>query len=268
MKKKTIALFMTAAMTAALCGCGSQPETTAAEENQTQKSESLEDEDTAEDISAADEESADDAEDENTDGESEDLSEDSEDHDSDDVEESDEAEESDESDDDTSTFFDLGFMSFELPANWEIDEYESFPEDEEYYLAPYGDIYITGMDISIMHESVEDEPEMVSMVFESEDAVLEEYMNSELGDGDYPLSISIKKLSQTFIGKTREISIEMTDPEDENSVATIIFYLGLDHDDVYGIALQILDDTSEEDTNIQDGINAIDMLFATGKLLK
>lgn len=254
---------MTVAMTAALCGCGSQPETTAAEENQTQESESLEDEDTAEDISAADEESADDAEDE-----SEDLTDDSAALDADDAEENNEDEESDEGDEDNPAFFDLGFMSFELPADWEIDEYESFPEDEEYYLAPYGDIYITGMDISIMHESVEDEPEMVSMVFESEDAVLEEYMNSELGDGDYPLSISIKKLSQTFIGKTREISIEMTDPEDENSVATIIFYLGLDHDDVYGIALQILDDTSEEDTNIQDGIAAIDMLFETGKLLK
>lgn len=261
MKKKTIALLLTAAMTAALCSCGSQPETTVAEENHTENSEAPSNED------AAEEESADDTEDENADGESEDLTDDSTALDADNAEEGDEDEEPDESDEGNFASFDLGFMSFELPADWEIDEYESFPEDEEYYLAPYGDIYITGMDISIMHVSVEDEPEMVSMVFESEDAVLEEYMNSELGDGDYPLSISIKNLSQTFIGKTREIFIEMSDPEDEYSVFTII-YLGLDHDDVYGIALQILDDTAEGDMDIQDGINAIDMLFETGKLLK
>lgn len=262
MKKKTIALFMTAAMTAALCGCGSQPETTAAEANQTQESESLEDEDTAEEISAADEETADDTEDE-----SEDLTDDSAALDADDAEENNEDEESDEGDEDNPAFFDLGFMSFELPADWEIDEYESFPEDEEYYLAPYGDVYITGMAISVMHMDVEVEPEMVTMMFDSEDAVLEEYMNSELGDGDYSLSVSVKNLSQTFIGKTRELSVEMSDPEEEYSTFTII-YLGLDNDDVYGIALEILDDPSEENMNMQDGIAAIDMLFETGKLLK
>lgn len=265
MKKKTIALFMTVAMTAALCGCGSQPETTVVEENPTEDSSSPNNED--EEISAADEETADDTEDENTDGESEDLTDDSAALDADDAEENNEDEESDEGDEDNAAFFDLGFMSFELPADWEIDEYESFPEDEEYYLAPYGDVYITGMAISVMHMDVEVEPEMVNMMFDSEDAVLEEYMNSELGDGDYSLSVSVKNLSQTFIGKTRELSVEMSDPEEEYSTFTII-YLGLDHDDVYGIALEILNDPSEENMNMQDGIAAIDMLFETGKLLK
>lgn len=267
MKKKTIALFLAVAMAAALCSCGSQPETTVAEENHTENSEAPGNEDAAEEISATEEESADDTEDENADGESEDLTDDSTALDADDAKENNEDEESDEGDEDNPAFFDLGFMSFELPADWEIDEYESFPEDEEYYLAPYGDVYITGMAISVMHMDVEVEPEMVNMMFDSEDAVLEEYMNSELGDGDYSLSVSVKNLSQTFIGKTRELSVEMSDPEEEYSVFTII-YLGLDHDDVYGIALEFLNDPSEENMNMQDGINAIDMLFETGKLLK
>ena len=264
MKKKTIALFMTVAMTAALCGCGSQPETTVAEENQTEDSEFPDDVDTTAEISAADEESADDTEDENTDGESEDLTDDSTAPDADDAEENDEAEGSGESDEDSSASFDLGFMSFELPADWNLDDYESSPEDDEYYFAPGGDVYASDVIISVAHTNSEEEPEMAEL-FEREDADREEYFKSELGIEDYTQDFSIKDLGQTFIGKTVEIYVELSDEED---IGFMVVYLGLDNDDIYGILLAGSGDATKDDIDIQDGMAAIDMLFETGELLK
>lgn len=259
MKKKTIALLMTVAMAATLCSCGSQPETILAEDNQTEDSESLDDE-----IDTADERSTDDTEEENTNSESEDSSEDSIVRDSDDAEESDEDEGS-ESYEDKPASFDLGFMSFELPEGWDMDDYASSSEDEEYAFAQDGDIFATGIALSIMRVDIDEEPELVSMLFESEDAVLEEYLDSELTDENLSQSFSIKDLRQTFIGKTREISIEMSDSENEYSIIT---YLGLNNDNIYGISLTVLHGFTEEDVDVQDGMAAVDMLFETGKLLK
>lgn len=266
MKKKTIALFMTAAMTAALCSCGSQPETTVAEENQAEDSESPDDEDAADEISATEEESADDTEEENTDGEKEDLADDRIAPDSDDAEESDESEESGESDEDSSAAFDLGFMSFELPADWDLDDYESSPEDGEYYFAPGGDVYASNLIISVAHTNSEEEAELASMMLENDGAILEEYINSELGDQDFFENISVKELGHTFIGKTIEITMEMAETEYSDS-GLMTIYIGLNNDDIYGFYLAI-DDITEADIDIRDGMAAIDMLFETGKLLK
>lgn len=84
------ALFISVNMTLALYGCGSQPATPVAEQNQTENSESLYDEDVVVEVSTADEESSDDTKEENMDNDSGDLSEDSTVLDSDDAEESDE----------------------------------------------------------------------------------------------------------------------------------------------------------------------------------
>lgn len=265
MKKKTIALFMTAAMMAALCGCGSQPETTVVVENPTEDSEAPGNEDTTEEISAADEETADDTEDENADGESEDLTDDSTALDADNAEEGDEAEEPDESDEDDSASFDLGFMSFELPADWGLDDYESSSEDGEYYFAPGGDVYASDVIISVAHTNSEEEPEMASFLSESEGADREEYLKSELGIDDDTQRLSIKDLGQTFIGKTVEIHVALSD---EEAIGFMVVYLGLDNDDIYGILLAGSGATTEDDIDIQDGMAAIDMLFETGELLK
>ena len=96
----------------------------------------------------------------------------------------------------------------------------------------------------------------------SEDSTVLDSDDAEESDEIFSNNISIKKLSQTFIGKTREISLEMSGVEDDYSTMSII-YLGLANDDVYGIALHIFNDATYEDVYIQDGMAAIDMLFET-----
>lgn len=144
--------------------------------------------------------------------------------------------------------FNLGYISFELPEDWDKDEDES--SYKETCFGPKGDIYGIGY-ISVTKDYASEKNTIDAMLSDIE------YTKSFFEEQSGAADLELEDMGETFLGRT--LKIEFVDEGD-----TCIIYMAQDDYTYYEIDAVIWEGEGKEaEAKVRE---AVDMLFETGTM--
>lgn len=154
--------------------------------------------------------------------------------------------------------YNLGYMTFELPADWARDEKETV-YGMKHVFALNGNLQSS--DVALIFREDYTTKDFIGFLLDNKENV-KKYVDSFYTKEHEINDISVTDLGNTFIGHTVALQVGLSH---ESGDQTATYYIGQDNGDIYNILFIIYDRADEQD--IQKGHEAVNMVFETGQLI-